>query len=89
MFGWIVTLGVPFLAASLSNRDGTTITFTVTVTDNNGRFSTVIVNGSALSTRIVYYDPDRAEVTIPAGTTNIGTGGPRRWPLNMAFCSAA
>ena len=87
MFGWIPTLGVPFLAASLSNDDGTTITFTVTKTTAAGRFSTVIVNGSNRSSRIVYYSPERSEVTIPPGTTNIGTAGTRRWPLNMAFCS--
>jgi hypothetical protein len=82
------TIGVAFMAASLSNGDGTIITFTVTVTDSAGRFSTVIENGSARPSRLVFYDPDRSEVTIPAGTTTLGSAGPRRWPLSLTFCSA-
>jgi hypothetical protein len=83
------TIGVPFTAAVLSNGDGTFITVTVTVTTATGRFTTNIVNGSNRSTRVVYFDPDPSEVPIPPGTTNFGAAGPRRWPLDMSFCSAA
>jgi hypothetical protein len=88
MFGWIPTIGVPFLAANLSNGDGTTITVTVTVTDRNGRFSTVIDNSSSRPTRIVFRNPDPVEVAVPSGRTTLGTAGSRRWPLDISFCSA-
>ena len=88
MYGFIPVIGVPFQALQLSNGDGTTITVTITVADAQARFSTSINNTSVRSTRIVFYDPDPTEVSIPAGITNIGTAGPRRWPVALSVSSA-